>query len=88
MDEETKRELQDRLNALLSAEPDKDYISKYAQTNDFLSQVLSNFIVIGYDLENNPFVLGNNRTPKDADALRTLVQKVMMGGADLNIKKL
>lgn len=87
MDEQTKRELQDRISSLLAAESDKDFISKYAQTNDFLSQVLSNYIVIGYDLENNPFVLGNNKTPKDADALRTLVQKVMMGGADLNIKK-
>lgn len=88
MDEETKRELQSRLNALLAETPDKDFTSKYVQTNDFLSQVLSNFIVIGYDLDNNPFVLGNNKTPKDADALRTLIQKVMMGGSDLNIKKL
>jgi len=56
-------------------------------TVDFLDQVLSNYILIGYDLDNTPFVICNNKTQKDADALKTLIAKVI-SGQDLNIKKI
>ena len=56
-------------------------------TVDFLEQVLSNYIVIGYDLDNIPFVISSNKTQKDADALKTLIAKVITG-QDLNTKRM
>jgi|688.fasta_scaffold404425_2 hypothetical protein len=87
MDEKSRKELQKRLTTALQEEPDSEFNRNCKMTVDFLDQVLSNYMVIGYDLNNVPFVICNNRTQKDADALKTLITKVMMG-QDLNIKKI
>ena len=62
-------------------------LKNYKMTVDFLEQVLSNYIVIGYDLDNVPFVISSNKTQKDADALKTLIAKVITG-QDLNTKRM
>ena len=87
MDEKSRKELQKRLTTALQEEPDSEFNRNCKMTVDFLDQVLSNYMVIGYDLNNVPFVICNNRTQKDADALKTLITKVMMG-QHLNIKKI
>jgi hypothetical protein len=87
MDEKSRKELQKRLTTALQEEPDNEFNRNCKMTVDFLDQVLSNYMVIGYDLNNVPFVICNNRTQKDADALKTLLTKVLMG-QDLNIKKI
>jgi hypothetical protein len=87
MDEKSRKELQKRLTTALQEEPDSEFVKNCKMTVDFLDQVLSNYMVIGYDLNNAPFVICNNRTQKDSDALKTLITKVMMG-QDLNIKKI
>jgi hypothetical protein len=87
MDEKSRKELQKRLTTALQEEPDSEFSKNCKMTVDFLDQVLSNYMVIGYDLNNAPFVICNNRSQKDADALKTLITKVMMG-QDLNIKKI
>jgi hypothetical protein len=87
MDEKSRKELQKRLTTALLEEPDSEFNRNCKMTVDFLDQVLSNYMVIGYDLNNVPFVICNNRTQKDADALKTLLTKVLMG-QDLNIKKI
>jgi hypothetical protein len=87
MDEKSRKELQKRLTTALQEEPDSEFNRNCKMTVDFLDQVLSNYMVIGYDLNNVPFVICNNRTQKDADALKTLITKVIMG-QDLNIKKI
>lgn len=86
MDEKTKRELHQRLNEFIE-EPDTQFMKNCKMTVDFLDQVLSNYIVIGYDLDNTPFVVSHNKTSKDADALKTLITKVITG-QDLNVKKM
>ena len=86
MDDKTRRELQKKLASVFE-EPDNKLIANCKMTADFLDQVLSNYIVIGYDLDNVPFVLCNNKNQKDADALKTLLAKVVMG-QDLNVKKI
>lgn len=87
MDEKSRKELQQRLTAALLEEQDSVFAKNCKMTVDFLDQVLSNYMVIGYDLDNIPFVISNNKTQKDADALKTLIAKVITG-QDLNIKKL
>lgn len=87
MDEKSKKQLQQRLAATLSEDKDQIFINNCKMTVDFLDQVLSNYMLIGYDLDNAPFVICNNKNQKDADALKTLLTKVVMG-QDLNIKKL
>ena len=87
MDEKSRKELQQRLTAALLEEQDSVFVKNCKMTVDFLNQVLSNYMVIGYDLDNIPFVISNNKTQKDADALKTLIAKVITG-QDLNIKKL
>jgi len=86
MDEKSRKELQKRLAAALQEDEDSPFFKNCKLTVDFLDQVLSNYIVIGYDLDNMPFVVCKNKTQKDADALKTLITKVMMG-QDLNVKK-
>ena len=86
MDDKTKRELQKRIAEAFTEEPDSPFAKNCKMTVDFLDQVLSNYILIGYDLDNTPFVICNNKTQKDADALKTLIAKVI-SGQDLNIKK-
>ena len=87
MDEKSKKQLQQRLAATFSEDKDQMFINNCKMTADFLDQVLSNYMLIGYDLDNTPFVICNNKNQKDADALKTLLTRVMMG-QDLNIKKL
>ena len=87
MDEKSRKELQQRLTAAMLEEQDSAFAKNCKMTVDFLDQVLSNYMVIGYDLDNIPFVISNNKTQKDADALKTLIAKVITG-QDLNIKKL
>lgn len=87
MDEKSKKQLQQRLAATLSEDKDQIFINNCKMTADFLDQVLSNYMLIGYDLDNAPFVICNNKNQKDADALKTLLAKVITG-QDLNIKKL
>lgn len=87
MDEKSKKQLQQRLAATFSEDKDQMFINNCKMTADFLDQVLSNYMLIGYDLDNAPFVICNNKNQKDADALKTLLTRVMMG-QDLNIKKL
>lgn len=86
MDEKSRKELQKRLTAALEEEENGPFLKNCKMTVDFLDQVLSNYMVIGYDLEDMPFVVCKNKTQKDADALKTLITKVMMG-QDLNVKK-
>jgi hypothetical protein len=87
MDEKSRKELHQRLTEALLEEQDSAFSKNCKMTVDFLDQVLSNYMVIGYDLDNTPFVICNNKTQKDADALKTLIAKVITG-QDLNIKKL
>ena len=87
MDEKSKKQLQQRLAATLSEDKDQIFINNCKMTADFLDQVLSNYMLIGYDLDNAPFVICNNKNQKDADALKTLLTKVVMG-QDLIIKTL
>jgi hypothetical protein len=86
MDEKSRKELQQRLAAALQEESEDGFTKTCKMTADFLDQVLSNYMVIGYDLDNVPFVICKNKTQKDADALKTLITKVMMG-QDLTVKK-
>lgn len=87
MDEKSRKELQQRIASAFLEEPESQFVKNCKMTADFLDQVLSNYMVIGYDLDNAPFVICNNKSQKDADALKTLLTKVVMG-QDLNIKKL
>ena len=86
MDEKSQRELQKRLAEAFLEEENAPLMKNCRMTVDFLDQILSNYIVIGYDLDNTPFVVCHNKSQKDADALKTLLTKVMMG-QDLNVKK-
>lgn len=87
MDEQTSREFKKKLAAVIQEDYDSKLVKNCKMTADFLDQILSNYIVIGYDLDNAPFVMCSNKTQKDADALKTIMAKVVMG-QDLNVKKI
>ncbi len=87
MDEALRKKLQKKLESSLPEDVETIGLKNYKMTVDFLGQVLSNYIVIGYDLDNIPFVISSNRTQKDADALKTLIAKVITG-QDLNTKRM
>jgi len=87
MDEKSQRELQKRLTEALIEDENTPFMKSCKMTAEFLDQVLSNYIVIGYDLDNVPFVLSHNKNQKDADALKTLLAKVVTG-QDLNVRKM
>lgn len=83
MDQNLKLALQKKLEQDFLASDDPKAL-KYRMCVDFLDQLLSNYMVIGFDLDNEPFVLGKNNNPKDCEALRSLIHKVVTGGHDLN----
>lgn len=87
MDEQTKREIQRKLTEEFLNDKDNPQAVRIKMTVDFLDQLLTNYIVIGYDFENQPFIVGHNKTPKDCDALKNLVHKVVTG-QDLNMMRL
>ena len=87
MDETSRKKLQKHITTSLPEDTQGFSLKNYKMTVDFLEQVLSNYIVIGYDLDNIPFVISSNRTQKDADALKTLIAKVITG-QDLNTKRM
>ena len=87
MDEKPRKKLQKHITTSLPEDVEAVGLKNYKMTVDFLEQVLSNYIVIGYDLDNVPFVISSNKTQKDADALKTLIAKVITG-QDLNTKRM
>ena len=60
MDEKSRKELQQRIASAFLEEPDSTFTKNCKMTVDFLDQVLSNYMVIGYDLDNVPFVISLN----------------------------
>jgi len=87
MEEKSRKKLQKHIESSLPEDVEAFSLKNYKMTVDFLEQVLSNYIVIGYDLDNIPFVISSNKTQKDADALKTLIAKVITG-QDLNTKRM
>jgi hypothetical protein len=55
----------------------------HVKVAEAVQEFLSNFMILGYDYNNKPVVVLYNKTPKDNDALSTLLQKFLMvkGGA-------
>ena len=87
MEEKSRKKLQKHIESSLPEDVEAFSLKNYKMTVDFIEQELTNYIVIGYDLDNIPFVISSNKTQKDADALKTLIAKVITG-QDLNTKRM
>lgn len=73
MDEKIKKAIREKLrsqNLIKFNEVEEKEL--YESITDFVDQFLSNYLILGFDLDNKPFIIAKNNNAKDDHSLKYL----------------
>lgn len=73
MEKDIKKIIRDKLReSKLNRFEETNEKNLYENLTNIIDQYLSNYLVVGFDLENKPFIIAKNSDVKDDHALRFL----------------